>query len=170
MRAVRAEGLVLEPQEARHADEMYAVLIDPALYEFERDPPPTLAWLRERFARLESRRSGDGGEEWLNWVIRLPDGNLAGYVQATVARGGSATIAYELASAYWGRGLGRRAVEAMIGELATHHGVRRLSAVLKRDNLRSMRLLERLGFAAASGDPAGDGAIEADELLMRRDA
>jgi RimJ/RimL family protein N-acetyltransferase len=81
-----------------------------------------------------------------------------------------AAIAYVLESAFWGRGLARRAAEAMIEELADHYGVQILSAVLKRDNVRSLRLLERLGFAA--GDPLLHDAlgVEADELLMLRDA
>jgi len=51
---------------------------------------------------------------------------------------------------YWGRGLARQAVEAMIAELVAHYRVRSLSSVLKRGNFRSMRLLERLGFSPAS--------------------
>ena len=165
MRAIVADGLTLEPQLLAHAEEMFAVLSDPAIYEYERQPPASLAWLRERYARLESRRSPNGSEQWLNWVVRLASGELAGYVQATVAADHRAGIAYELSSRYWGRGLGRRAVEAMIGELAVHYGVRRLSAVLKRANGRSRRLLERLGFSLVSDEDADVGA---DEILMER--
>jgi hypothetical protein len=45
--------------------------------------------------RLESRRSADGQEQWLNCVIRLPTSELIGYVQATVDANGRAAIAYE---------------------------------------------------------------------------
>src|SRR5215471_10097410 len=103
MRAIVTSGLSLEPQTAAHADEMFVVLSDPAIYEFENEPPASQEWLRQRFSRLESRRSSDGREQWLNWVIRLPTAELAGYVQATVRDDGCAAIAYELASAYWGR-------------------------------------------------------------------
>lgn len=118
MRAIVTSGVTLELQTAAHAEEMFAVLSDPAIYEYENRPPPSLEWLRERFARLESRSSGDGSEQWLNWVIRLPTSELVGYVQATVKANGQAAIAYELSSAYWGRGLARRAVQAMMTELA----------------------------------------------------
>jgi RimJ/RimL family protein N-acetyltransferase len=82
-----------------------------------------------------------------------------------VQGGGRAAIAYELASAYWGRGLARTAVEAMIAELGSRYGVRELSAVLKRDNLRSRGLLERLGFTLAAVEP---NALEPDEIMMQR--
>ena len=165
MRTLAAEGLTLEPQRAAHAEEMFAVLSDPAIYQHEREPPASLAWLRERFARLESRRSADRREHWLNWVIRLTNGELAGYVQATVNEHGRARIAYELASRYWGRGLARRALEAMIGELAASYRVHTLSAVLKRANSRSRRLLERLGFSAVSAE---DASLGTDEISMER--
>ena len=169
MRIIQAGSLTLEPQAAAHAEEMFAVLSDPAIYEYENEPPPSLEWLRARFAKLESRVSADGREQWLNWVIRVPTSELIGYVQATVRPGGHAAIAYELSSAYWGRGLGRGAVKAMISELVEHYKVRSLFAVLKRDNLRSVRLLERLGFSLASPEQHAQRHVEPGEVLMHRD-
>jgi hypothetical protein len=87
VRTIRAGDLVLEPQVEAHAAEMFAVLSDPAIYEFENESPPSEARLAGRFRRLESRRSPDGRERWLNWVVRLPSGELAGYVQAMVRPG-----------------------------------------------------------------------------------
>jgi [ribosomal protein S5]-alanine N-acetyltransferase len=168
MRPVVAAGLTLEPQRAGHADAMFEVLGDPAIYEYENEPPSSLDWLRARFARLETRRSPDGREQWLNWVIRLPDSRLAGYVQATVHPNGRAAIAYVLASRHWGRGLATRAVEAMIEELGGHHGVAELSAVLKRANTRSLRLLQRLEFSPADAITLATIGAEQDEFLMVR--
>ena len=53
MRTLVAGELSLEPQTAAHAEEMFAVLSDPAIYAFENAPPRSIDWLRERFARLE---------------------------------------------------------------------------------------------------------------------
>ncbi len=39
MRVIETATLVLEPQVASHADEMFAVLSDPAIYEHENAPP-----------------------------------------------------------------------------------------------------------------------------------
>jgi RimJ/RimL family protein N-acetyltransferase len=167
MEPIRTERFVLEPQTAAHADAMFDVLSDPAIYAFENAPPVSREALRERFVKLESRQSADGREQWLNWVIRLPTSELAGYVQATVRADGTAAVAYELASAYWRRGLAREAVEAMIGELAARYRVHTCDAVLKRDNARSRRLLERLGFATVEHDARH--RVDADELLMLRD-
>jgi RimJ/RimL family protein N-acetyltransferase len=169
MHVIKSAGLILEPQTVDHAEEMFFVLSDPAIYEYENEPPSSLEWLRARFARLESRRSADGEEQWLNWVIRLPTSELIGFVQATVRSNGEAVIAYELSSPYWGRGLASQAVRLMIGELGAHYQVRNLFAMFKRDNRRSMRLLERLGFSLASTDEHAKRHIEPGELLMCRE-
>ena len=54
-----------------------------------------------------------------------------------------------------------------MAELEAQHGVRRFAAVLKRDNLRSMRLLERLGFGAGSAQEHQDAGADADEAFMQ---
>jgi RimJ/RimL family protein N-acetyltransferase len=170
MRVVATERLRLEPQVAAHAEEMMGVLGDPAIYEHENLPPPSVDWLRARFERLEARSSPDGRELWLNWVLRLSSSEPIGYVQATVHPDRHASIAYVLASKFWGRGLAQEAVRAMILELVEFYQVRNLTAVLKAPNHRSRRLLERLGFSVASPDVHTGSAVEPDELLMVREA
>jgi len=163
LQVITTGRLRLEPQLAAHAEEMFTVLSDPAIYEFENAPPRSVDWLRQRYARLESRRSPDGKQRWLNWILRLASGEALGYVQATVLPDGRAAIAYELASRYWGRGLAREACEAMLAELAGSYGVREAHAVFKARNHRSLRLLQRLGFVPAGGD------MEPDEMRMTRE-
>ena len=170
MRTISTDRFVLEPQTVAHAEGMFEVLSDPAIYEFENEPPESLEWLRERYRKLETRRSADGTQHWLNWVIRLPTSELAGYVQATVHPDGRAAIAYELGSKFWGRGLASAALRAMIPVLAEDYNVRRLYAVLKYANHRSQRLLERLGFAPAPPALQEALGVEPDEALMVRDA
>jgi len=168
MRTIVGDGLTLEPQTVAHAERMFVVLSDPAIYEYENEPPPSLEWLCKRFAKLESRQSADGSERWLNWVIRIPTAELIGYVQATVRANGSAAIAYELSSAYWGRGFGHRAVRAMMTELAERYRVHTVTAVLKAENHRSLRLLARLGFELASTEAHAEHKVEQSEILMHR--
>lgn len=43
----------LEPMVVAHAPEMFDVLIDPAIYEFENEPPPSVERLMVR--RVKSR-------------------------------------------------------------------------------------------------------------------
>lgn len=170
MRIIESTRLILEPQVAAHADEMFSILNDPALYEHENEAPSSIEWLGQRFAKLETRKSTDGSEQWLNWVIRLPKSGLIGYVQATVSPSLTAGIAYVLSSRFWGQGFATEAVKAMISELVTYYGVQNLSAVLKRSNIPSERLLSRVGFLLASAEDTKAAAIEHDEILMVKTA
>ena len=168
MKTLVAGNLVLEPQVAAHAAAMFEVLSDPAIYEFENAPPESQAWLEQRFTRLESRRSADGREQWLNWVVRLPSGVLAGYVQATVTEEHVAHIAYELASSFWRRRIGSTAVRTMLAELETSYGVRTCVAVLKARNGRSATFLRHLGFVATPPSNLRPVECESDEIVMYR--
>ncbi len=159
MNRITTGSLVLEPQTAAHAAEMFEVLSDPAIYEFENAPPASAASLIERFTRLESRISPDSAEQWLNWVVRLPSGALAGYVQATITADRTAHIAYELASRFWRQGIGSAAVSGMLAELAATYGVSTFVATLKSRNHRSLALLRRLGFESL-------GSAAVDEVVM----
>jgi ribosomal-protein-alanine N-acetyltransferase len=169
MRILHTSIGTLEPQLSAHAAEMFVVLSDPAIYEFENSPPASEAWLTERFTRLEAMKSKDGSEVWLNWVIRLPTGELAGYMQATIMRAQTAYIAYELSSKYWRRGIGSSAVRAMQGELVAHYGVLSLVAVLKARNFRSHSLLSSLGFKPGSSEQIIMFGAEQDEATMVKD-
>ena len=122
MRSIATERLLLEPQVAAHAEEMFALLQDPAIYRYENEAPRSLELLRERFLRLESRVSADGAQTWLNWVVRLQGAGLIGFVQATIRPDGSADIAYVFGSAYWGRGLAYEAVHATLRALSARSG------------------------------------------------
>jgi RimJ/RimL family protein N-acetyltransferase len=170
MRTIAASRCVLEPQIAAHAREMFAVLSDPAIYEFENAPPVNEAWLSRRYERLESRGSSDGMQQWLNWVIRLPGGQLAGYVQATVLQDRTSYVAYELNSQYWRQGIGKSAVQAMLQALNEQYGVGVFVAVLKAKNYRSEGLLRKLGFVQASKEQEARYRDEPDELAMVRPA
>jgi len=145
MRALRNGGLVLEPQVAAQAPALFEVLHQADVYDFlDEEPPVSLEEWTERLARLESRRSPDGSEHWLNWVI-VHRGEVVGFVQATVS-GDVATIAYLLGSRHWGRGLAGAATALMLEELRSGYGARLAVATVDVRNERSIRLLQGLGF------------------------
>jgi [ribosomal protein S5]-alanine N-acetyltransferase len=104
----------------------------------------------------------------LNWVIRLNDQTLAGYVQATARSDGTAYIAYELHSRYWRQGIATKAVTAVIDELSARYGAHTVIAVLKCDNYRSMAFLRKLGFSEASAAVADQHRDGTDESVMVR--
>ena len=170
MKTIVASRCVLEPQVTEHAAEMFCVLCDPAIYEFENEPPLSQQSLRSRYERLEKRGPADSSEQWLNWVIRLPSGVLAGYVQATVLQTGVAYVAYELNSQHWRQGFGSSAVGAMLEQLRIEYEVHTFAAVLKVKNFRSMALLQNLGFTEASAEQQTQYRDEEGELVMFKES
>jgi RimJ/RimL family protein N-acetyltransferase len=166
MNALSTELCVLEPQLEAHASAMFEVLSDPAIYEFEGMPPPSVEQLAAGFRRKEARVSPDGREGWLNWVARLANGELAGYVQATVLPTGVALVGYEFASRHWRRGIGSASVKAVLAELARSYEVHTAVAVLKTANHRSMGLLLQPGFQRASEEDAQTHEAQADETVL----
>ena len=149
---------------------MFSVLSDPAIYEYEGVPPPSEEKLANGFRRRETRVSPDGREKWLNWVVRLPSGELCGYVQGTVYESGAAYVAYEFASNYWRQGIGSAAVARMLVDLSDSYGVHTFVAVLKAANFRSMRLLVKLGFKPGTTEDAELYEAEPDEVTLVRSA
>ena len=91
MNTLTSPRLTLEPLREAHAAEMFAVLSDPAIYEYENEPPASVEALAARYRRQQLGRSPDGREQWLNWVARLSaSGEAIGYVQATIYPDGHA--------------------------------------------------------------------------------
>ena len=175
MRSLVTPRLRLEPLVVAHADALFAMHCDPLHRRFlDHGAPASLQALRERHARLESRRSADGREHWLNWaLVALPgdraDGAL-GVVQATVLHEGTAWVAYEVAPAHWGQGLASEAVRAMLPHLAQHYRAQCFLATVDRRNERSWRLLERLGFGRASDAAAQALDVHSGDWLYQRSA
>jgi RimJ/RimL family protein N-acetyltransferase len=146
--------VTLEPLIAAHADELFIQLSDPQVLTFiDNVPPPTVAELRKRYRRLESRCSPDGSEEWLNWAVML-DGRAIGFVEATVRMNGRIALAYGLGRTYWSQGYGTEAVRTMVHFLASHFPGALFEATVDERNVASRRLLERIGLEIADrSDP-----------------
>lgn len=148
MKLICTDRSRLVPLRAEHAEGMFALLSDPRIYEFILDrPPASLAFLTERCRRLESRRSSDGSQQWLNWIIQpLDTDSCAGFVQATIHASQTADFAFLLGPAYWGRGLAHKASVAAIRALFSDYALTAIFATADHRNARSLSLLTRLGF------------------------
>lgn len=163
--------VTLEERRMAHAPALFAVLAEPALYAYiDEEPPQSVEALRDKLARSESRKSPDGQEHWLNWVVRDDAGAVCGYVQATVAANLDTHVAYMIGSAFWGRGIASAAVAQMLGIVAADFGVRRFFVVAERANARSIRLAQRLGFAQAPPELAAQRGVGAVDALMLKAA
>jgi RimJ/RimL family protein N-acetyltransferase len=169
MQTITASQLVLEPLTVAHARAMFEVLADPEIYRYlDYPPPPSVEHLHDVYERLEARKSSDGKQVWLNWVILPPGHPPVGYVQATIVSGARAWIAYALSSKHWGRGYAHIATDAMLAHLTAAYGVGQFLATVEAANLRSIRLLQRLCFRTATTLEAKEQRLTPTERLFVR--
>jgi RimJ/RimL family protein N-acetyltransferase len=139
--------LHLEPLREAHAEMLFTSLQDPDLYTYvPEDAPLDVSRLQDRFRSLETRRSPDGEQLWLNWVIWSGD-EPAGLVQATCTLERKLFVAYEVFSSFRRRGIAVAAVRLMLSHLRRHQLADLALAYVDTRNEASISVLERLGFS-----------------------
>jgi RimJ/RimL family protein N-acetyltransferase len=170
MSFIESATLRLEPLVAAHADEMFAPMSAAAIYAYiPGQPPVSVAALRQRYQQLERGHSASGRERWLNWIVRLGSGQCAGYVQATIHPASTADFAFVFTPEHWGRGVALEACRAAIPSLAGDFGVRALFATVDPRNLRSIGLLQRLGFEEVLAEAYPHGEVESGDRVFSLD-
>ncbi len=153
---IRTDRLTLLPLRVEHAEEMAAVLSDPALHAFIGGAPDTAEALRARYERWTAG-SLNAAESWCNWVIQLDDtdtdtdadaARLTGTVQATVTtdeRGTTAEIAWVVGTPWQGRGIATEAARALVTWLR-HQGAHTITAHIHPDHLASAAVATAAGL------------------------
>jgi RimJ/RimL family protein N-acetyltransferase len=140
-RPIEAPALVLVPLRPEHADEMAAVLSDPALHAFTGGAPLTAPELRARYERLVAGPPG-----WRNWVIRSrEEERLVGYVQATID-GRTAEIAWVIGTPWQGRGLATASARALVDQLL-REGIDTIVAHIHPDHAASAAVATSAGLS-----------------------
>lgn len=149
------DRLTIEPLVPAHAAELFVPLCDPRLYALIPEAPPASEEaLRARYQRLAGRRSPDGAELWLNWVLRA-GADAVGTLQATVA-GRRGSIAYVVFVAHQRRGYATLGTRWVLGWLSAELGVTSARATVDTRNAASIALLRRLGFELIGTGPSAD--------------
>lgn len=138
------------------------MLSDAALYEYTNETPPeSLGALRLRYTNLESRRSPDGTQAWLNWVlVEKATGISIGYIQATVDSK-SADVAWVVGTAWQGRGFATEAARSLLVWLR-RAGVRTARANINKMHIASQRVAANIGFSRT------DQMIDGEDVWIRR--
>jgi RimJ/RimL family protein N-acetyltransferase len=155
---LETERLILEPLRRRHARHLFPALSDPRIYTFiPQDPPTSLLALENRYQQLESRKSPDGDEAWLNWAIRLKQhGEYIGTIEATIRQDQSSLLAYELSTDFRGNGYATESCARVIESLFADYDVVEIIAEVDTRNEASCKLLERLSFERVLTRPHAD--------------
>lgn len=140
---IATERLRLLPLRIEYAVPMAEVLSDPRLYAFTGGEPPTVEVLEARYRR-QLAGPDNVNEQWLNWVVEY-DGNLVGYVQATVT-GSIAEIAWVIGTAWQGRGFAKEAAQGLVTWLRAQNA-QEIVAHIHPDHTASAAVAAAIGLA-----------------------
>lgn len=144
------------PMRSVHAAILFPILSDARLYEFTGGSPPSSEEsLAEAYAILESRRSPDGNELWLNWLIwHLDGGECVGYTQATV-HPTHAYVAWVVGTRWQGLGYASEAAAALVKWLEAL-GVAEIRACVNPAHTASRRVAQNAGLQLTSDFVGGE--------------
>jgi RimJ/RimL family protein N-acetyltransferase len=108
---------------------------------------PTHIGQAEAFIRENAETLPNTPDAWMQLAVCLPDGRLIGDIGVHfLGDGAQAEIGYTLHPDYQGGGYATEAVRAILGYLFRELGKHRVTASVDPDNLRSILLLQRIGF------------------------
>lgn len=129
---------------------MFPILSDRQLYSFTGDEPPeSQAALEERYRYLESRKSPDESQLWLNWLVTLEHDDIPmGYVQATVSESHS-DVAWVIGLQWQGNGYASEAASALVKWLQ-ESGVKVIRCCIHPSHTGSQRVANNAGFNKSS--------------------
>lgn len=135
---LHTQRLVLRPFTKEDGPGLYAYLSDPETVRFEPYEPFT----REQAEEEARRRACDPAF----WAVCDIEGRLLGNLYFAPGEFDTWELGYVFNRKYWGNGYAAEAAMALLGHGFAHMGVRRVTACCNPENVRSWRLLERLGL------------------------
>lgn len=180
---IRTERLNLEPIGPVHAERLWPLLRDAALYAFIPEmPPPNVEALRARYERWSRRGNVEGDEIWLNYACLLREEQwYVGTVQATVREESGerttrsrrrALLAYMTIPSAWRRGFAHEACNGLMHVLRDAFDVAVYEARVDTRNEASLGLLRSLGFEQVARIDGADTfkGVVSDEFVFARGA
>jgi RimJ/RimL family protein N-acetyltransferase len=162
------ERLRFESLRLDHAAELSSGLTHPDVYLFITGRnPATGAELAAHFQRLLAGPADASNSAWWNFVARrAADGRALGLVQAVIVED-RAEIAYLFGPEYWGHGYASESVQWLHDQLA-RRAIAEAWATVSPENARSIRLLQKCGYARMAGGWPRLESYEAGDWVFRR--
>lgn len=138
--ALQTERCVIARFGPEDVQEAVRLFTDPQARAFLGGPIP-------REQAVEKLAGWTAQEDGLYFCVRLREGALLGLVQVDRYDGGAAwELSCEFLPEHWGQGYAGEALLPVMGYCGKELGLTELVAETQSKNLRSRRLLERLGF------------------------
>jgi ribosomal-protein-alanine N-acetyltransferase len=149
MKILETGRLILRRQVQGDLDSLFTLYCDPEVSKHIPDAPRTYEEAREE---LEWHMNGHPRHPELGlWAtIYKKTGEFigrCGLLPWTINGREEVEVAYLLAQAYWGQGLGTEVAQALVGYAFTHLHLSRLICLIEPDNHASIRVAQKIGMA-----------------------
>ncbi|UQZ37418.1 GNAT family N-acetyltransferase [Paenibacillus sp. PK3_47] len=143
---ITTDRLIIRTLEMKDKDAFFKYRAMPEVYKFQ-------SWKPEEIGEVEKFISGNmavvpnTGGSWLQVAICSKDGQLLGDIGIHFMDDGfQIEVGYTLSPEFQGKGYASEAVRAVIGYLFNGLGKHRITASVDPGNLKSIKLLENMGF------------------------
>ena len=158
-RPIETARLSLQPMRPADAEDLFAIMRDPAIGAAMHEPPPeSVASVR---ARIEAWIRGPGPEaeeRWLNWIARNESGDPVAHLAATI-HGQVAWLAWVVGVEHQRRGYATEAARAVRDRLA-EGGIGTFAASIRDGHEASEGVARNLGLRVTD-------EVVADERVWR---
>jgi len=148
MRILETPRLILRHQTLSDLESLFTLYRDPAVTRYIPDAPRSYEAAREE---LEWHMNGHRERPELGlWATVLKETNAfigrCGLLPWTIDGQEEVEVAYLIVRAYWGRGLGTEAAQAILQYGFETLHLPRLISLIDEDNLASIRVAEKIGM------------------------
>lgn len=169
MNVIQTERLILRTWKAEDADAYYHINQDPLVIEFLRGPL-TMEQVNDFivFANKQCAEIGYG-----LWAVEEKcSGKLMGFIGIDPIKwnypfGPGVEIAWRLGSEFWGKGYATEGAKAALGYGFNHCGLQEIFSFTVPANVRSIRVMEKIGMQRDLGGDFAHPKLPADHPLSK---
>jgi RimJ/RimL family protein N-acetyltransferase len=159
MKILETNRLILRHQVLEDLESLFALYCDPEMTRYIPDAPRNYSETREE---LEWHMHGHPRQPELGlWATVLKETNTfigrCGLLPWTIDGQAEVEVAYLIARAYWGQGLGTEAAQAILDHGFDELNLPRLICLVEEDNLASIKVAEKIGMTFEKEGRDGTG-------------
>ncbi|MEZ0090447.1 GNAT family N-acetyltransferase [Streptacidiphilus sp. EB129] len=162
IRVAETERLVLTRPQPDDAEAVFAVHGDPETNRYNPHGPMRSVEMGREWLRLWDEDWATEGIGYCAVALRGDPGAVIGFAGTKVVLLEGERVLnlyYRFSPSVWGRGLAREAAQAGLDLGRPRFPELRVVALIRPDNLPSLRLAERLGFTPSEGKLDGEGRL-----------
>ena len=148
MRILETNRLTIRHYIPIDLESLFEIYCDSKVKRYLPDAPATIEKTREELVWFQNGHPEDP-RLGLWGIIHKDTGQFigsCGLLPLTVDGQAETELAYVLASAYWGQGLGTEAAKAVLGYGFEHLGLQRVVCLIDQENQRSVKVAKKIGM------------------------